>query len=121
MNTKELLLECKIKLKIESDYALSKNLAIPRARISQCMHGQAGLGSYELTRIAITLNRDPISLIAEYEAATEKNATKREFWESFLKRAAKATKTVTLAAICGFILLTGLSGSNDAGGRFKAS
>jgi hypothetical protein len=59
-------------------------------------------------------------LIAEYEAATEKNSTKREFWGSFLNRAAKATKTVMLALIRGFILLkTGLNGSNDAGGRFK--
>ena len=111
MNAKELLLECKIKLGIQSDYALAQKMEVSRARMSDYMKGKVYLSSYELTRIALILGRDPISVIAAYEAEHEKNTTKAAFWRSFLQRAVKATKTGTLPLICGFIFLTGLNGS----------
>ncbi len=121
MNAKELLLECKVRLKIESDYGLAKKLEIPTQRLSEYMKGKVNLNSYELTRIALVLGRDPIGLIAAYEAEHEKNPVKAAFWQSFLQRAIKATKTGTLGLICGFILLTGFNVSNGHSGRFKPS
>jgi hypothetical protein len=117
MNAKELLLECKVKLKIDTDYALAKKLEIPDSRISLCMRGKVGLGAYELTRIALTLGRDPISLIAEYEAATEKNEIKRKFWEGFISRAGKVVRMGTLALVFGISLLTGLNADKPQGFR----
>lgn len=109
MNAKELLLECKIKLKLESDYALAKALELPRARLSEYMRGKVNPDVYALTRIALTLNKDPISLIAEYEAATEKNVIKKKFWHGFLLRASKAGRVCTLIMVFGLSLLTGLN------------
>lgn len=115
MNAKELLLECKIKLKLDTDYALAKALEMPRARVSEYMKGRVHLGTYELTRVALTLNKDPISLIAEYEAATEKNPIKKAFWEGFISRATKVGRGCTLGLIFIISLLTGLNAGEPQG------
>jgi transcriptional regulator with XRE-family HTH domain len=115
MNAKELLLECKVRLKLESDYALAKKLDIPRARMSEYMNGKVNPDVYALTRIALTLGRDPIRLIAEYEAATEKNEVKKTFWQGFISRASKAGKAGTLALIFISSLLTGLNADKPRG------
>jgi transcriptional regulator with XRE-family HTH domain len=117
MNAKELLLECKVKLKLESDYGLAKALEMPTSRLSEYMRGKVHPDTYALTRIALTLNRDPISLIAEYEAATEKNPIKKKFWEGFISRASKAGQVCTLALVFGLSLLTGLNADKPQGFR----
>jgi hypothetical protein len=115
MNAKELLLECKVRLKLESDYALAKKLEIANPRMSDYMLGKVKLDTYTLTRIAMTLGRDPMRLIAEYEAATEKNEVKKNFWEGFISRASKAGKAGTLALIFISSLLTGLNADKPRG------
>lgn len=120
MTAKELLQECKIKLRIESDYALCKAFELPRQRISDYMQGKSKLDNYTLTRIAITLGRDPISLIAEYEAATEKNPVKKAFWQGFISRATKAGRGCTLGLIFIISLLTGLNGDKPQGFKLSA-
>lgn len=119
MNAKELLLECKVRMKIESDYALAQRLELPRARVSEYMLGKVHPDAYALTRIALTLGRDPISLIAEYEAATEKNPTKKAFWQGFTSRAGRAIKGSTLALIFGISLLVGVIGVQNPNGFFR--
>ena len=119
MTAKELLLECKIKLKIESDYALAKALEMPTARLSEYMRGKVHPDVYGLTRIAMTLNRDPIELIAEYESTNEKNPIKKAFWESFTLRAGKVKKACTLALIFISFLLIGLNAAENPVGFFR--
>jgi transcriptional regulator with XRE-family HTH domain len=117
MNAKELLLESKIRLKVSSDYELAKKLDIPRQRISEYMNEKVRLDAYALTKIAITLGKDPISLIAEYEAATEKNPIKQAFWQGFSSRAGKVVRMGTLALVFGISLLTGLNADKPQGFR----
>ena len=119
MNTRELLLTCKIKLKIESDYALAKALGLPRQRINEYMNGRVKPDSYTLTKIALTLELDPIQVIAEIEAKTEKNEVKRIFWENFLLRASKAVRHVMLAVIFISSLATGLNAGNNPSGFLR--
>ena len=119
MTARELLLECKLKLKIESDYALAKALEIPRPRMSEYMHGKINPDIYALTRIAIILKQDPIQLIAKYEAATEKNEIKRKFWEGFISRASKAGRACTLGLLFGLSCLIGLNANMEPAGFFK--
>lgn len=119
MNAKELLLECKVRLKLESDYALGKHFELPRQRISDYMQEKSKLDTYTLTKIAMTLGRDPMRVIAEYEAATEKNEVKKNFWQGFISRASKAGKAGTLALIFISSLLTGLNADKPKG--FKSA
>lgn len=121
MTAKELLQECKIRMKVESDYELSKKLEIPRQRVSDYMSGKVNPDVYALTKIAVALGRDPISLIAEYEAATEKNPVKKAFWQGFISRAGKVARTGTLALIFGISLLTGIAGNGAGNGFLKRS
>jgi len=84
MRTKELLLECKVKLQVQTDYALAKKLDIPRERISNYMAGSRKPDEYACFRIAETLGRDPAAVIAEIRAEDgEKHA---EYFRDFLQR-----------------------------------
>jgi transcriptional regulator with XRE-family HTH domain len=116
MKTKELLLECKIAAKVTSDYALAKVLNIPRQRISEYMAGKVTPDNFAMFKISMLLNRDPITVIAEIEAESEKNEKKKSFWVDFLQRAQKAAKTTTLALIFTCTLLGGVT---TAGGGFR--
>ncbi|HEY3326397.1 MAG TPA: helix-turn-helix transcriptional regulator [Novimethylophilus sp.] len=86
MNTLELLYEAKRKTGIRSDYALAQKLEIPRQRITDYKNGNRQPDTYTLTRLAIVLERDPMGLIAEFEASNEKNQTRKDFWKGFLLR-----------------------------------
>lgn len=83
MKAKELLLECKIRLEVKTDYALAKKLEIDRARISEYMLGKKVPNEYAAFRIAAALGRDPAEIIAEIQA--EKDEKNREFWRDFLQ------------------------------------
>lgn len=98
MRTRELLLECKVRLKVESDYALAQCLKIPRERISDYMNERRKPDEYACFRIAEALQRDPAVVIAEIRAEDgEKHA---EYFRDFLQRRG----LVELAA--GALLLT---------------
>jgi hypothetical protein len=105
--TKELLLECKVKLGVQTDYKLAKNMDLHTARISAYMAGKETPDNYAAVRIALILKRDPAEIIAEIEADTTKNEKKRAFWLDFLQRAKKAAQWGTLGAIFICSLLGG--------------
>lgn len=102
MNTLELLYEAKRRTGVSSDYALAQKLEIPRQRITDYKNGTRQPDTYTLTRLAIILEREPMGLIAEFEAATEKNPVRREFWKGFLSRQnLKGIAIAVLALNCG--------------------
>lgn len=111
---KELLLECKVKLSVQTDYKLAQALKIDRARVSDYMSGKRAPDAYACVRMAIILRRDPAEIIAEIEADTEKNAERREFWRDFLQRVRQAAKLGTLAAIFMGSLWGGITGHREA-------
>lgn len=116
---KELLMECKIKLKIQSDYALAKELKINRARMCEYMLEKRVPDAYAAFKIAICLNKDPARVLAEIEADTEKNKDKKEFWQDFLARAKQATLWGTLALVFTLSLLGGVKNSVEGVAFFR--
>lgn len=111
---KELLLECKIKLGVQTDYKLAQALEIHNGRISAYMREKEIPDAYACVRMALILNKDPAEIIAEIEADTEKNEKRREFWKNFLQRAKQAARLGTLAAICILSLLGGVAADRAA-------
>ncbi len=84
MKAKELLLECKVRLKVSTDYALAKALNIPDQRISDYMKGTRTPDNYAAFRIAEALGRDPALVIAELSA--EEGGKHVEYFRDFLQR-----------------------------------
>ncbi len=119
MRTSELLKDCKIKLKISSDYALAKELKIPTQRISEYMKGKRAPNAYAAVRIADCLGLDPLALIAEFEQESAKNELERGFWSDFRARIEKPIKGFLLALLCALSLSVGLEQVNAGGGVFR--
>ncbi|MFA6203052.1 MAG: helix-turn-helix transcriptional regulator [Gallionella sp.] len=119
MRTSELLKDCKIKLKITSDYALAKELKIPTQRIADYMKGSRTPSTYALVRIADCLGLDPLALIAEFEEQTAKNPVEKGFWASFRQRAKKPVWGLMLALLCALTLLTGPNLAGNPVGIFR--
>jgi len=119
MRTKELLLQCKIKLRIKSDYALAEALKIRRARISDYMLEKRIPDAYTAVKIAECLGLDALALIAEFEEATAKNPIERGFWADFRQRAEKPLKGFIMALICIASLLAGPTLEKTQGGVFR--
>jgi uncharacterized protein YueI len=87
MTPAEYLNATKKALQIDTDYKLAKRLEIDNGFISKLRKGTSAVPLIIATKIAITLNIDPMTIIADIEAQREKNPKKREFWRSFLSRA----------------------------------
>lgn len=119
MRTKELLLECKIKLKISSDYALGKKLEIKDQRISDYMSGKRTPNAYACVKIAECLGLDPLTLIADFEEQSAKNPAEKTFWADFQQRAKKPVWGLIMALLCTLTLLTGSGQAQNAGGVFR--
>lgn len=116
---KELLLECKIKLGVKTDYKLAQALEMHRARVCAYMSNKEVPDAYACVRIALILERDPTEVIAEIEADTEKNTKRREFWADFAQHAKKTAKLGMLAALFMAFLLGGTT-SPERKAFFKA-
>lgn len=85
----------KAELNIESDYALGKAMELSPKAIPAIRKGERRMPLDTAYRIAITLNLDPATVVADLEEQREKNEKRRGFWRSFLSRAA-----CMIAAIC---------------------
>jgi len=80
---------------LTSDYQLGKLLEINTNRISDYRKGKVKADNFLLTKIAIILEIDPLKVIVEIEAETEKNEVKRDFWRSFRSSWSRAAVTTT--------------------------
>ena len=119
MRTKELLLECKVKLGVPTDYKLAAALKIPRARISDYMLGKTTPDTYALMKIAECLKLNPLELIAEFEETTAKREEEKRFWADFRQRAGRPLKGFIAAFLCIATLLIGSGQANTAAGGFR--
>ena len=86
MKIKERLLECKIKLKISSDYALAKKIGCSRQRLSNILKGTVKPEAYEAIKIGEILRVHPLMLLAEFEAENAKTEARKSFWINFGQR-----------------------------------
>lgn len=119
MRTSELLKDCKIKLKISSDYALAKALEIPTQRISEYMAEKRIPNPYALVKIAECLKLNPLALIAEFEELSAKNETERSFWAGFRQRVENPLRAFILGCLCTLSLLTGLGQAIEGASLFR--
>jgi len=108
----ELLDQTKERLQVQSDYALAKALEINQARLSAYRKGKENPDPYALTKIALALDLDPLALIAEFEARTEKNATRKGFWENFLRRVGSGLGVLALCCMAAFGSASGTNAGN---------
>jgi transcriptional regulator with XRE-family HTH domain len=84
MKVKELLLECKVKKGVASDYELADVLKIDRSYIHYYMNGKRQPDEYACFRIAEALGRDPAHVIAEIKAETSKH--NKKYFQDFRLR-----------------------------------
>lgn len=89
---RELLLECKIKIGVKTDYKLAQALKIHSGLVSDYMSGKRNPDAYACMQIGLVLKRDPLLVLAEIEAETEKNEARRLFWQDFLLQVRQATR-----------------------------
>lgn len=108
---------------ITSDYELARRLSVSKQRISAYRSGKEWPDNYIVMKLAVALNADPVSVLADLESQREKNPERAEFWRSFLSRAALLViLACTLAWISTDILLpeagliSGGSGTDYADG-----
>lgn len=80
---------------LTSNYQLAKKLEIRETYISLAYAGRKNADEYMATRIALALDLDPMTVIAELRADDEKNAKQKEFWRNFLTRAASVVALLT--------------------------
>lgn len=111
---KELLLECKVKLSVKTDYKLAQALKIPRMRIGDYMRGERVPDTYACVRIALALKRDP----AVIEAETENNPERKVFWADFLQRVKEAGRFGMLAVLFTTSLFAGQPTASGGGFRW---
>ncbi len=119
MRTKELLLQCQVKLQAQTEYKLAKALGLPTQRIYDYMAGKRTPNAYAAIKIAECLGLDPLELIAEFEEAGAKNETERSFWAGFRLRVKKPIKAFMVALLCTLSLLAGSPQGENAGGVFR--
>lgn len=117
MNIIELLEQSKTKLNITSDYALAKALEVPRQRIADYQNGKRHPDPYALVKIALLLDLDPLALIAEAEAQTEKNPQRKGFWENFARRVGSAAAVLVLCFTATFGNVSAIHGGGFSRSR----
>ena len=119
MTPSEYLDAAKAKMGVDSDYKLSKRLECPNGYVAEMRNGKRGVPLEIAFKLAITLELDPATVVADLESQREKNAKRRDFWTGFIRRAAAVA---ALACTLG-LSYSGISGEEAAalGGMLAAS
>ncbi len=94
MKPSEYLDAAKARLNIESDYELAKRLNVKRGPLCQMRQGDRAVPLDVAFKLAITLELDPATVVADLESQREKNPTRRAFWDSFTSHARAAVVLV---------------------------
>ncbi len=106
---KELLLECKIRLGVKTDYKLAQALQIHRGIVSDYLSEKRTPDAFACVQMALILERDPTEIIAIIESESEKNPKRKTFWTDFIQRVRQASRGGTL----GLIFILGLLGGQQ--------
>lgn len=103
MKPSEYLDKCKIALKVQTDYALGKQLDVNDARISDYYKGKRWPDAYACAKIGLALKLDPLEVLADIESQREKKEARREFWKGFIGRSKKTAAVLLLGLCCGWL------------------
>jgi transcriptional regulator with XRE-family HTH domain len=99
MNTREYLDAIKLRLRIESDYALAKKLDIGQSTVSRWRTGEKTIGDDLAPRVAEILSIRPERVLADLQAERASNEALRDIWR-------KVAATFACAATLGIAGLT---------------
>lgn len=97
--------QAKIKLGIESDYSMAKELGLTKQAISNYRNGKTSMDVYAACRIADVLKIDPMEVIAAANAEREKNEDRKSYW-------AKKWEAITATIAAAVFALGVLAGGN---------
>lgn len=86
MTPAQYLASCKVKMGHCSTYALARAWDIEPAYMSKLTRGVRPIDAHVAFRIAITLNLDPATVLADIESQ-QQTGKRAEFWRGFLSRA----------------------------------
>lgn len=117
MTPAQYLAACKTKLGHCTTYALAKKWEIDKGYVSKLMRGERPINAHVAFLIAITLQLDPTTVLADIESQQQEGKA-GEFWRSF---ALRARRVVGLMAVTLALLASASIGSEQAGlgGMFK--
>lgn len=111
MQISELLDQAKKATGVASDYKLAQVLDIPRERLSDYRKGKRVPDDYACMRLAMALHKDPLEVLAQVRAISEKSDERRAFWRSF----PTSWKRGILGLLLPLILLTQFSAPGAGG------
>jgi len=96
MKPAEYLDAVKARLKIHSDYELAKRLEISDRVLPAMRRGERNIPLDMAFKLAITLELDPATVVADLESQREKDEKRRGFWTSFISHA----RTAAVLLVC---------------------
>lgn len=111
MTPAQYLAACKVKLGHCSTYALAKKWGIAKSYVGQMCRGDRPINAQVAFLIAITLERDPATVLAEIESQ-QQDGKAQEFWRSFLSRVRQGAGLLALTLA---LLVSAGIGSDRAG------
>ncbi|MBN8281942.1 helix-turn-helix domain-containing protein [Zoogloea sp.] len=118
MDISKVLDDAKAELGIDSDYKLAKYLEISNGYIAEWRRGKRIPDAYACMRLADALKIDPIQLLAQIEAETEKNEARRNYWRA-LSRKVGAGVTVCFFALAGDKINDGAAHAQTANNEMR--
>ena len=101
MDISKVLDDAKKVMRIESDYELAKRLEINKANLTHYRKGNRIPDAYACARLADVLGIDPLALLAQIEAETEKNEARRNYWRALSERVGRGVTLGFFVALFG--------------------
>ena len=101
MDMSKVLDEAKKALGVESDYALAQKTGILKQRISAYRARTQTPDAYACARLADAIGIDPLALLAQVEAETEKNEARRNYWRALSERVGRGVTLGFFVALFG--------------------
>jgi hypothetical protein len=102
MKPSEYLDACKARLSVESDYELAKRLDMKTGHLCMVRKGERPVPLDMAYKIAITLELDPATVVADLEGQRAKSEKTRAFWVSFTSRARLAAVLLACTLVWSF-------------------
>jgi len=110
----------KERIQVSSDYELARRLGMPKQHISAWRSGKRSPDAYACAVLAITLELDPATVIADVQQQAETHAGRKEFWRSFLSRAGKVAAVLCTLASLAFAGFGSVQAGSGGGFRRRA-
>lgn len=111
MTPAQYLASCKVKLGHCTNYALAKKWDLDEGYLSKVWRGQRPVNAHVAFLIAITLELDPATVLADIESQQQQGKA-GEFWKSFLLRVRQG---LGLLAVTLALVVSASVGSDQAG------